>query len=154
MSCSTEGEFRQLISATSTSKSTFIDGVRIDLKPFLFAKWNTTVLLIQTPSISRGDGTKGRTSWTFERAFHFTHYLIPISDAFFFLYWVSPKNVPLSHKNIPLDHLDTAQQHKQLLRTFLWDTGTFFGTPDKAICWMVHEGLFAVQKRVNCGPPR
>ena len=48
-----------------------------------------------------------------------------------FKYWVSQKNVPLSHKMFhltkkePLKKLDTAQQDKQISRTFLWDPGTF-----------------------------
>ena len=45
------------------------------------------------------------------------------------------KNVPLFHNNIPLDqkrvsNLNTAQQDKQYFGTFLWNTQTFFGTPD------------------------
>ena len=48
------------------------------------------------------------------------------------LYRVSQKNVFLSHKNVTLDqkrtlYLNTAQQNKQLLRTFLWDTRTSIG---------------------------
>ena len=44
------------------------------------------------------------------------------------------KNIYLSHKNVPLDQKrtskwDTVKQDK-LLRTFLWATETFFGTPD------------------------
>lgn len=53
-----------------------------------------------------------------------------------------PKNVSLSHKNVSLDpkrtsYFDTAQQDEQLLGTFLWDTKTFFRTPD--IYW--HIGI-------------
>ena len=44
------------------------------------------------------------------------------------------KNVPLFHKKVPLLQkrtlcMDTAQQGKQLSKTFLWNKGTFFGQP-------------------------
>ena len=45
------------------------------------------------------------------------------------------KKFPLPKKN--LIYLDTAQQYKQLLSTFLWDTGTFFfwgGGDTRYIC--------------------
>ena len=51
-----------------------------------------------------------------------------------YLLSIVPKNVLASYKNVPLvqkreSYLDTLQD-KQLFGNFIWDSETFFGTPD------------------------